>query len=178
MHVLLTWIRSNCRTFYHIFRSGTCTCYLHESGVAAERFITYLAVEHARVALHVLREGPARLVELLAVLEWKTNIEVEPLRSLFLLSVFRKCGNVVYRFLLFLPVTEWGKVMFSIVRVSCQYDWKVCSDEISPESISFCVTVCSKNYSRELMPYFYLQFHVWLWLYAAKVSELRNPTNE
>ena len=47
--------------------------YLHESRVAAESFITYLAVEHARVALHVLREGPARLVELLAVLEQKTT---------------------------------------------------------------------------------------------------------
>ena len=46
---------------------------LHEPRVAAERFITYLAVEHARVPLHVLREGPARLVELLAVLQRKNN---------------------------------------------------------------------------------------------------------
>ena len=64
------------------YDSGTGV-YLHESRVAAESFITYLAVEHARVPLHVLREGPARLVELLAVLERKTNIKVEPLRSLF-----------------------------------------------------------------------------------------------
>ena len=53
----------------YLFHMYGATYYLHKTRVAAERFITYFTVKHARVTLHVLRQRSSRLVKLLTVLK-------------------------------------------------------------------------------------------------------------